>query len=166
MILMQIVSVPQNDPVTAIGVSSLGMKWESSLRIIFSISTNLNQASIYVHSRRGKLIIARLAMLSTAVSSTMLSSMAEKDGFHHEVTLTGFKWMGNRSLELEEKGFIVPYAFEEAIGYMFGDIVRDKDGIAAASVFLRLTAKVYGQGQTVTSLLNQLYERYYLCENH
>ena len=31
-----------------------------------------------------------------------------------------------------------PYAFEEAIGYMFGDIVRDKDGIAAAIVFLSL----------------------------
>jgi phosphoglucomutase len=99
-------------------------------------------------------------MLSSGVSSKMLRSMAEKEGFHHEETLTGFKWMGNRSLELAEKGFVVPYAFEEAIGYMFGDIVPDKDGIAAASVFLRLVTEIYERRQTVTDLFNQLYERY------
>lgn len=86
--------------------------------------------------------------------------MAEKEGFRYEETLTGFKWMGNRSLELEQQGFIAPYAFEEAIGYMFGDIVRDKDGVVAASVFLRLAMEIYGHGQTVRGLLNQLYKRY------
>jgi phosphoglucomutase len=103
---------------------------------------------------------ARLAMLSSAVSSKMLRSMAEKEGFHHEETLTGFKWLGNKSLDLVEEGYIVPYAFEEAIGYMFGDIVRDKDGIAAATMFLKLVVEIYERKQTITQLLNELYERY------
>jgi phosphoglucomutase len=99
-------------------------------------------------------------MLSSAVSSKMLQSMAEREGFHHEETLTGFKWMGNKSLDLVEQGYIAPYAFEEAIGYMFGDIVRDKDGIAAATVFLDLVKEVYERGQTILQLLNELYEKY------
>jgi phosphoglucomutase len=90
----------------------------------------------------------------------MLAAMADKEGFHHEETLTGFKWLGNKSLELVEHGYTAPYAFEEAIGYMFGDIVRDKDGIAAATVFLSLVIEVYGHKQTVNDLLNQLYEKY------
>jgi phosphoglucomutase len=85
--------------------------------------------------------------------------MAEKEGFHHEETLTGFKWMGNKSLDLVEQGYDAPYAFEEAIGYMFGDIVRDKDGIAAATVFLSLVVELYERRETVTQLLDRLCQR-------
>jgi phosphoglucomutase len=106
-----------------------------------------------------KLISARLAMLSSAVSSKMLQSIAKKEGFHHEETLTGFKWMGNKSLDLVSRGYDAPYAFEEAIGYMFGDIVRDKDGVAAATVFLSLVVEIYERNQTINQLLIQLYEK-------
>lgn len=102
---------------------------------------------------------SRLAMLSSAVSSKMLRSMAQKEGFRHVETLTGFKWMGNKSLELVKEGYDAPYAFEEAIGYMFGEIVRDKDGIATATVFLALVAGLYHQGRTVIGLLEELYQR-------
>lgn len=30
-----------------------------------------------------------------------------------------------------EEGFDVPFGYEEAIGYMFGSKIRDKDGVAA-----------------------------------
>ena len=76
-------------------------------------------------------------MLTTAVSSQMLSVVAEAQGIAIEETLTGFKWLGNRALELEGKGKKVHFAYEEALGYMFPDIVHDKDGIAAAIIFLR-----------------------------
>ena len=104
----------------------------------------------------------KLAMLSSAVSSKMLRAMARKEGFRHVETLTGFKWMGNRSLELVGEGFVAPYAFEEAIGYMFSEIARDKDGVAAATAFLALVAGLYSRGQTVGGLLEELYQRYNL----
>lgn len=63
-------------------------------------------------------------MLASTVSSKMLSKIAEKEGFLFEETLTGFKWLGNRATELEEKGHTVLFAFEEAIGFMIGDIVK------------------------------------------
>lgn len=43
----------------------------------------------------------KAAMLSSTVSSMVLKTMAEAEGFFYEDTLTGFKWMGNRARELE-----------------------------------------------------------------
>lgn len=38
---------------------------------------------------------------------------------------------GNRALELEAQGYTVLFAFEEAIGYMFGQASLWPEGIAA-----------------------------------
>ena len=50
----------------------------------------------------------------------------QEEGFHYEETLTGFKWLGHRALELQQQGFHALFAFEEAIGFMLGTAVRDK----------------------------------------
>ncbi|CAH00235.1 phosphoribomutase PRM15 [Kluyveromyces lactis] len=94
-----------------------------------------------------------LAMLNSTVSSQMIKRMAEIEGFHYEDTLTGFKWLGNRALELEQEGYYTPFAYEEAIGYMFSSVVHDKDGISAAIVFLQAYSKWRASGQTVLDIL-------------
>lgn len=71
-------------------------------------------------------------MLASTVSSKILQTMSRVDGFNFEETLTGFKWMGNRSVELLEAGKEVLFAYEEAIGFMFSPAVLDKDGVSAA----------------------------------
>ena len=43
----------------------------------------------------------------------------------------GFKYIGNTALNLVDQGFEVPFGYEEAIGFMFGNDIRDKDGVAA-----------------------------------
>jgi len=48
---------------------------------------------------------------------------------------TGFKFIGNTALDLVKEGYEVPFGYEEAIGYMFGSEIRDKDGVAAAVSF-------------------------------
>ncbi|KAI9751112.1 MAG: hypothetical protein M4579_006203 [Chaenotheca gracillima] len=83
---------------------------------------------------------AKTALICTAVSTGMLQAICAAEGVHFEETLTGFKWMGNKALELERSGYNVPFAFEEAIGYMFSRVVHDKDAIAAAAVFLTAAA--------------------------
>lgn len=93
--------------------------------------------------------------LTTAVSSQMLS-MTAKDAFNIGETLTGFKWLGNRALELELRGDSVAFGYEEALGYMFPKIVHDKDGIAAALTFLHACA-AWG---SPWAKLQQLYQRY------
>lgn len=44
---------------------------------------------------------------------------------------SGFKFIGNSALDLVKEGYEVPFGYEEAIGYMFGSEIRDKDGVAA-----------------------------------
>ena len=103
---------------------------------------------------------SQLAMLASTVSSRMLASMAEKEGFTFRETLTGFKWLGNVAQDLQRQGYAPVYAYEEAIGYMFSSVVWDKDGIAAATVFLKALLHWTKQGLTPWSKLQQLYERY------
>jgi phosphomannomutase len=56
-------------------------------------------------------------MLASTVSSKMIGSMAQVEGFKFIETLTGFKWMGNQAQELMSQGKTVLFAFEEAIGF-------------------------------------------------
>jgi phosphomannomutase len=94
------------------------------------------------HAARGG-VGAQCFMLSTAVSSKMLQAMARVHGFAFHETLTGFKWLGNRAQELIAQGNTFLFAFEEAIGFMLGDVCFDKDGVRAAAVFAELTNYVY-----------------------
>jgi hypothetical protein len=50
----------------------------------------------------------------------------------------GFKYIGNTALDLVQDGFEVPFGYEEAIGFMFGSDVRDKDGVAATVSLKRI----------------------------
>lgn len=70
-------------------------------------------------------------MLYSTVSSHILRAIGEKEGFSCEDTLTGFKWMGNRADQLAAQGKRVIFSFEEAIGFMCGTCVLDKDGLSA-----------------------------------
>nr|KMM70939.1 phosphoglucomutase-2 [Coccidioides posadasii RMSCC 3488] len=101
-----------------------------------------------------------IAMLCTAVSSNMLAKMAKIEGFHFQETLTGFKWLGNVAKDLESEGYNVPFAFEEALGYMFCNVSYDKDGLTAAMVFLTAQARWRKQGFTPFSRLQHLYQTY------
>lgn len=90
----------------------------------------------------------------------MLEKMAKAKGIQFQETLTGFKWMGNVARELESAGKTVPFAYEEALGYMFPSVCYDKDGITAAAVFLAAAAKWEAQGLTVHAKLQQLFAKF------
>lgn len=103
---------------------------------------------------------SRLTMLASTVSSKMLASMAAHEGFHFRETLTGFKWLGNVAQDLKKEGKEPAFAYEEAIGYMFPGVVWDKDGVAAAAVFLSAWQRWKKQGLTPYQKLQQLYQTY------
>ena len=68
--------------------------------------------------------------------------------------------MGNISYQLLQKGHEVLFAFEEAIGYMFGTSVLDKDGVSAAAVMAECAVCLYGNGKTFASQLEACYQRW------
>lgn len=67
--------------------------------------------------------------------------------------------MGNKSHDLISQGKEVLFAYEEAIGYMFGDTVLDKDGISAAAIMAEYAGWLYSQGKTFQQQLEELYLR-------
>lgn len=95
-------------------------------------------------------------MLTSAVSSQMLPVIASKEGFTVVETLTGFKWLGNVALDLQNQGKQVYFAYEEALGYMVPGVVFDKDGILAAAIFLSACVKWGSPWEK----LQHLYDKY------
>lgn len=99
----------------------------------------------------------RPLVANSIVSSPMLFAVAEAYGARCEQTLTGFKWICNAAMDLEESdGIRFAMGFEEAIGYSIGPVVRDKDGIGAALVFADLVGAVKAKGRSVWDLLADL----------
>jgi len=108
------------------------------------------------------------AMVASTVSSKMLRAISQVEGFRFEETLTGFKWIGNKSLELQEEGYDVLFSFEEAIGFCVGDNVVDKDGISAVAVFAEMAGQLKKNGKTCAEHLVELQEKYgyFITNNH
>jgi phosphomannomutase len=99
-------------------------------------------------------------VLSSIVSSPMLGSIAKEHGAYWEETLTGFKWIANRAMALEQEGYRFVMGYEEALGYTVGDLVRDKDGVSAALVFAELASSVKARGGTIQDELDGMARRY------
>lgn len=96
--------------------------------------------------------------MASTVSSHFLQQFANNNGLQFRETLSGFKWLGNEALKLKEEGLFPIFAFEEAIGYMIGDTVADKDGISALGVLAENANYIYGNKQTLLDYLNDLYK--------
>lgn len=99
-------------------------------------------------------------VVSSMVSSPMLGAIARAHGARWEETLTGFKWIANRGIELEREGFRFVFGYEEALGYTVGTVVRDKDGVGAALVFADLCARVHAEGRDLFDELDVCARRY------
>ncbi|HEY4117278.1 MAG TPA: phospho-sugar mutase [Byssovorax sp.] len=99
-------------------------------------------------------------VLASCVSTPMLGVVAAAYGVHYEETLTGFKWIANRAMELEKEGLRFVFGFEEALGYTVGPLVRDKDGIGAAVLAAELAAVLRAAGKSLLDRLEELHRRY------
>ncbi|KAI0085419.1 hypothetical protein BDY19DRAFT_996767 [Irpex rosettiformis] len=147
---------PDSDRFTAAERGSDG-KWISftgdQLGALFA------SAVLHEYKTAGK-PLNKLAMVASTVSSKMVEAMAAHEGFKFVECLTGFKFIGNTALNLVDEGYEVPFGYEEAIGYMFGSEIRDKDGVAASMVFVQLVTALHEQDKTASEHLQKLYERY------
>ena len=97
-------------------------------------------------------------VVTTVVSSRLLGRMAAAHGVHFVETLTGFKWIARPALAHPEWRFV--FGYEEALGYLVGDAVLDKDGIGAALAFAGLVADLKANGRTVHDRLAALAEEH------
>lgn len=99
-------------------------------------------------------------IIKTIVTSEMGRVVAENYQIPTYDTLTGFKFICNKSIELEKKGGIFLFGYEESIGYLTGDFVRDKDAVISAMLIVEMAAYYKKKGLTLLDVLNQLYQRH------
>ena len=100
-------------------------------------------------------------MFTTNVSSTLPIAIAEKYGLKTEITLTGFKFIGEKAREMEQtkRGTYV-FGFEESYGCLVSDCVRDKDSIQAILMLCETAAYYRENGMDLVDALNGIYKEY------
>ncbi|MEZ9469572.1 phospho-sugar mutase [Vibrio lentus] len=111
---------------------------------------------LFAHYLLSKPHIKNQLVGNSIVSSTLLEKVANSHGATYFQTLTGFKWLANIGMQLEDEQNEFLFAYEEALGYTIGTQVRDKDGLSALVVFAQLVEELKSQGRTVWDLLAQI----------
>ena len=130
------------------------------------------------------------AILKTLVTSPMLEKIAQTNNVKCINTPTGFKWMAKKLKKYEEKATYeikqkeglgldydntdlftrieilskystcVALAAEESYGYLPVDLVRDKDGNAAALAIAELFSFIKSSKSTAFDFLDSMYRKY------
>jgi len=99
-------------------------------------------------------------IIKTIVTSEMGKVVANSYDIETYDTLTGFKFICNKAMELEKEGGTFLFGYEESIGYLTGDFVKDKDAVISAMLIVEMAAYYKKQGLTLVDVLNQLYEKH------
>ncbi len=101
-------------------------------------------------------------VVKSIVSSSLINLMGEKFGVKVVDVLTGFKWIGEQILLLEEKHeeYRYIFGFEESYGYLTNTDVRDKDAVNAALLIAEMANYYKHQGLTILDRLNELYKEF------
>ena len=101
-------------------------------------------------------------LVKTIVSSDMAKVMADSFSVRVIEVLTGFKYIGEQMLYLEQKNALKDYlfGFEESCGYLTNPDVRDKDAVNAVLLICEVANHLKLQGLTLVDRLNDLYTKY------
>lgn len=111
--------------------------------------------------KRAGTLPADAVSLKSLVTTDMARVVAEANGVKSYNTFTGFKFMAEKKNQLEAAGQgHVIFSYEESIGYMIGDYVRDKDAVTASLLLTEMTAWYAAQGMTLLDALDALYAKY------
>jgi len=100
-------------------------------------------------------------IIKTIVTTDMVESIAGKYNVEVLDVLTGFKYIGEKIKEFEQKGgkdFI--FGFEESFGYLAGNFVRDKDAVIAAMLICEMTLYYKNKGMSLYDALMDIYKEH------
>jgi len=100
-------------------------------------------------------------IVKTVVTSDMSKIIADSFGVDTYETLTGFKFICHEVKMVEEKekkSFL--FGYEESIGYLTGDFVRDKDAVISAMLITEMAAYYLKNELNLLQVLEDLYKEY------
>lgn len=96
---------------------------------------------------------------TTVVTSKLGSKIAADYGVDTILTLTGFKFIGEKmNQNMDKRQFIMGY--EESYGFLVSMLERDKDGVSATFIMAEMAAYYMKQGKTLIDVFHELDEKY------
>lgn len=98
-------------------------------------------------------------IINTIVTSDLLDRIAEANGVKCYNVLTGFKYFAELMRDLEGREKYIGGG-EESFGYLPGDYVRDKDGVASCALIAETAAWAADHGKSLWQLLLDIYAEY------
>lgn len=100
-------------------------------------------------------------VVKSIVTGDLGKVVAEKYGIKTFEALTGFKNICGKANELEKNGeceFL--FGYEESIGYVAGDFVKDKDAVIASMIICEAAAYYKEQGKNLVEILEEIYKEF------
>ncbi len=107
------------------------------------------------------------AIVKTLVTADLIKKIAEDYGVEVLETLTGFKNICNLPNiwdETHEKNFI--FGYEESIGYVIGDHIRDKDAIGTSMIVAEMAGYLKKRNLKIKDYLEEIYKKYGYFEEY
>lgn len=124
------------------------------------IGVLLTERIIQSHKTRGTMPINPF-VVSTVVSTRLTKEICEANNVEYIDVLTGFKFIGEQIMDLDENGdknFL--FGFEESYGYLPGTYARDKDAVAGCVFMAEAAAHYVANGKTLFEALDEIYRKY------
>ena len=107
-------------------------------------------------------IPANGTMITTVVSTPLFDTIVKKNGKKPLRVLTGFKYIGEKIRQFENKDLdgTFLFGFEESIGYLVGTHVRDKDAVVASMIIAEMATTFKNNGSSIYNEIIKIYEKY------
>ena len=107
-------------------------------------------------------IPANGTMITTVVSTPLFDTIVKKNGKKALRVLTGFKYIGEKIRQFENKELdgTFLFGFEEAIGYLIGTHVRDKDAVVASMMIAEMATTFENNGSSIYNEIMKIYKKY------
>lgn len=140
----------------------------SSNKIVPLTGNELGSAMVYfilsLLKEQGKLRKDNL-VIETNVTTSLIADITKSFGIKVvDDLLVGFKWIGQVVENLKNQEDFV-FAFEESLGYLRGNFIRDKCAAIAAFTLAEMVSWLKDQNKTVIDYLNEIYQRYGYYKN-
>ncbi len=101
------------------------------------------------------------AAVKSIVSTELARAICGAFGVKLFDTLTGFKFIGEKIQQFEEKGdHTFLFGFEESYGFLSSTFVRDKDGVNASMLIAEAAAFYSTQGKTLCDVMTEIFKTY------
>ncbi len=141
----------------------IAVKTKDGYRLMTGNETGIMLMNYILSCRKAKGTLPEAPVaVKTVVTSKLVDRICEKYGCELKVVLTGFKYIGEQILLLEQKNeeYRYVFGFEESYGYLAGTYVRDKDAVVASMLICEMAAYYRQQGLSLDDVMTSIYNEF------